>query len=90
MKGGTHFTGPLPNKERRDTHIGVQTDGRDLRSKQLKWDQGALYIHIPCFKEICSDIQKLMWEGGDSQTHRQHGDHINLFFFFFFKIRKVG
>jgi hypothetical protein len=33
-------------------------------------------IYIPSFIKIGSGIQKLM--GGDSQTHRQHGDHISL------------
>jgi hypothetical protein len=28
--GGIHFTEPLPSNKRRNTHIGTQTDGRDL------------------------------------------------------------
>jgi hypothetical protein len=44
-------------------------------------------IYISRFIEIGSGIQKLMG-GGDSQTHRQHGDRISLLPFF--KIRKVG
>jgi hypothetical protein len=33
-------------------------------------------IYIPSFIKIGSGIQKLL--GRDSQTHRQHGDHISL------------
>jgi hypothetical protein len=33
-------------------------------------------LSMPSFLEIGSDIQKLI--GGDSQTHRQRGDHISL------------
>jgi hypothetical protein len=38
-------------------------------------------IYIPSFTKIGSDIRRLM-EGGNSQTHRQHGQHISLFSFF--------
>jgi hypothetical protein len=38
-------------------------------------------IHIPSFIKIGSGIQKLRG-GGDSQTHRQHGDLISLILFF--------
>jgi hypothetical protein len=34
-------------------------------------------IQIPVFINIDLGIQKLI--GGDSQTHRQHGDRISLF-----------
>jgi hypothetical protein len=37
-------------------------------------------MYIPSFINIGSTIQKLM---GDTQTHRQHGDHIRLLSFFF-------
>jgi hypothetical protein len=30
MKGGIHFTEPLPSNHRKDTHTDTQTDGRDL------------------------------------------------------------
>jgi hypothetical protein len=33
-------------------------------------------IYMPAFIEIGSGIQKRI--EGDSQTHRQHGDHISL------------
>jgi hypothetical protein len=33
-------------------------------------------IYIPSFVKIGSGIQKLMG-GGDSQTHRQHGDRMS-------------
>jgi hypothetical protein len=36
-------------------------------------------IYIPSFIKIGSGIQKLI--GGDSQTHRQHGDRISLLSF---------
>jgi hypothetical protein len=40
-------------------------------------------IYIPSFIKIGSGIQKLI--GGDTQTHRQHGDRISLLSFFFLK-----
>jgi hypothetical protein len=42
-------------------------------------------IHIPSFLKIGSSAQKLI--GVDSQTHRQHENHISLLSFF---IRRVG
>jgi hypothetical protein len=44
-------------------------------------------IYIPSFIKTVSAIQKLMG-GGHTKTHRQHGNHISLLYFF--KIRKVG
>jgi hypothetical protein len=38
-------------------------------------------ICVPSFIKIGSAIQKMM-EGGDTQTHRQHGDRINLLVIF--------
>jgi hypothetical protein len=35
---------------------------------------------IPSFIKICSIIQKL--QGGDSQTHKQHGDLLSLLLLF--------
>jgi hypothetical protein len=48
-------------------------------------------IYIPSFIKTGSTIQMLIGGGGDTYTHRQHGDRVNLLqgFFFFFKIRKV-
>jgi hypothetical protein len=43
-------------------------------------------IYIPSFTKIGSGFQELI--GGNTQTHRQHGDRISLLLFF--KIRKVG
>jgi hypothetical protein len=37
-------------------------------------------MYIPSFMKTGSGIQKSM--GGDTQTHRQHGDRINLLSFF--------
>jgi hypothetical protein len=36
-------------------------------------------IYVPSFMKNGSGIEKLI--GWDSQTHRQHGDLISLFFF---------
>jgi hypothetical protein len=44
----------------------------------VEMGSGAM-IYIPSFIEIGSGIQKLI--GGDSQTHRQHGDRISLLSF---------
>jgi hypothetical protein len=50
----------------------------------IEMGSGAMiYMYIPSFIKTGSAIQKLI--GGDTKTHRQHGDHI-----FFKKIRKVG
>jgi hypothetical protein len=43
-------------------------------------------VYILSFIKIGSGIQKII--KGDSQTHRQHGDHISLLSLS--KIRKVG
>jgi hypothetical protein len=43
-------------------------------------------IYILSFIKIHSAFKNLTG-GGDTQIHRQHGDRINLFYFF--KIRKV-
>jgi hypothetical protein len=45
-------------------------------------------MFIPSFINIGSGIQQLLGRGGDSRTHRQHGDLISLFYFH--KITKVG
>jgi hypothetical protein len=37
-------------------------------------------VYIPSFLKIGSGIQKLM--GGNTQTHRQHGDLLSLLLFF--------
>jgi hypothetical protein len=37
-------------------------------------------IYIPSFIKIGSTIQKLV--RGNTQRHRQHGDHLSLLFFF--------
>jgi hypothetical protein len=42
--------------------------------------------YVPSFMKIGSGIQKLMV--GNTQTHRQHGDHISLLLFC--NGRKVG
>jgi hypothetical protein len=49
-------------------------------------------IYIPSFIKIGSDIQTLIWGGGeftDTQTYRQHCDLINLLLLFF-RMRKLG
>jgi hypothetical protein len=51
----------------------------------IEMGSGAM-IYIPSFIQIGSGIQKLI--GGDSQTHREHGDLTSLLYFF--KIRKAG
>jgi hypothetical protein len=38
MKGGIHFTKPLPNNNRRDTHTDTQTDGRNLLGMPVSRD----------------------------------------------------
>jgi hypothetical protein len=42
----------------------------------VEMGSGAM-IYIPSFIKIGSGIHRLMGGGGNSQTHRQHGDHIN-------------
>jgi hypothetical protein len=69
------------------SNVGI-TDRKDLwcrRSDGLGWHD----IHTRHHKD-CSVIQELI--GGELQTHRQHGDLISLllFYFYFFKVRKVG
>jgi hypothetical protein len=44
---------------------------------------------VPSFIEIGSGNQKLMEGGGNSQTHRQHGDLISLLLFFQNKERRL-
>jgi hypothetical protein len=39
MKRGIHFIEPLPNNDRRDTHVDTQTDEKDLWSTLLRWAQ---------------------------------------------------
>jgi hypothetical protein len=68
MKGGIHFTEPLPSNDRRDIHTDTQTDGRDLMKYSVKMGSGAMiYLYIPSFIENGTGIQKLMGRG-DSQT----------------------
>jgi hypothetical protein len=44
----------------------------------VQMGSGAMtYSYKPSFIKIGSGIQKLMGGGGNSQTHRQHGDRIN-------------
>jgi hypothetical protein len=45
-------------------------------------------IYITSFIKLGSSIETFIC--GDTQTHRQQGDHISLVLFLFFKIRKVG
>jgi hypothetical protein len=45
----------------------------------VKMGSGAMIYH-PSFIKIGLSIQKLM--GGDTQTHRRHGDRISLLLFF--------
>jgi hypothetical protein len=42
----------------------------------------AIYNYMPRFMKIGSGIQTLLWGGGNSQTHREHGDRISLVSFF--------
>jgi hypothetical protein len=43
----------------------------------VEMGSGAMvYTYIPSFLKISLGIQKLI--GGDTQTHRQEGDHISL------------
>jgi hypothetical protein len=63
MKGGLHFTKPLPSDDRMDTHTDTLIDGRchDISTKFHKdW-----FMHSKV-------------NSRDSQAHRQHGDHISL------------
>jgi hypothetical protein len=62
-----------------DTYTDTQTDGRDLWSTPLKWAQVSWYTYIPSIIKIGSAIQKLI--EGDTETHRQHGNHISLVLF---------
>jgi hypothetical protein len=45
-------------------------------------------IYIPSFIKIGSAIQKLI--GGNTQTHRQHGDGISLLIYFQNNERRPG
>jgi hypothetical protein len=45
MKGGIHFTEPLPSNDRRDTHTDTETNGRDLGSMLLRWAQMSWYTY---------------------------------------------
>jgi hypothetical protein len=54
-------------------------DRRDAHTHRLRYavEMGSgVMIYIPSFVKIGSDIHKLIW--GDTQTHRQDGDRINL------------
>jgi hypothetical protein len=53
----------------------------------IEMNSGAT-ICIPSFIKIVSGIQKLM-DGGDTQTHRKHGDCISLLLFFKHKETKL-
>jgi hypothetical protein len=53
----------------------------------VEMGSGAM-IYIPSFIKIGSVIQKLT--GGDSQTHRQHGNRISLLSFFLIKENRLG
>jgi hypothetical protein len=64
---GIHFTEPLPNNDRRDTHTDTQTDGEGFMKYAVEMGSVAM-IYIPSFMKIGSGIQKLI--RGDSQTHR--------------------
>jgi hypothetical protein len=48
-------------------------------SYAVEMDSGDM-IYIPNYIKTGSGIQKLI--GRDSQTHRQHGDHVSLLNFF--------
>jgi hypothetical protein len=52
----------------------------------VEMDSGAT-MYIPSFIKISSDIAKISM--GDTQTHRQHGDCINLLLFFKNKERSL-
>jgi hypothetical protein len=72
----------LPSKEK---EIHVLTDSwKEFMKYAVEMGSGAM-IYIPSFIKIGSGIQKFI---GDTQTHRQHGDLINLILLF--EIRKVG
>jgi hypothetical protein len=45
----------------------------------IEMASGAI-VYTPSFIQICLGIQKLI--GGDTQTHREHGDSISLLLFF--------
>jgi hypothetical protein len=53
IKGGMHFTEPLPNNDRRDKHTLAQTDGKDLLNTPLRWAQ----VPYTIFLKICSSIR---------------------------------
>jgi hypothetical protein len=82
MKGGIHFTKPLPSNDRRYTH----TDWWEGFMKYIiEMGSGAI-IYIPSFIKIGSGIQKLIGGGG---IHRQHGDCLSLLLFFQNKKRRL-
>jgi hypothetical protein len=71
---GNVFTEPLPSSDR-DIHTDIDWWERFM-IYAVGMGLGAM-IYIPSFIKIGSGIQKLMG-GGDTETHRQHGDRISL------------
>jgi hypothetical protein len=45
IKGGIHFTKPLPESDRRDIHTDTQVDRRDSWSTPLRWAQMPWYSY---------------------------------------------
>jgi hypothetical protein len=75
VKGGIHFTEPLPSNDRRDTHTDTQTDDRFMKY-DAEMGRGAM-IYIASFIKICSGIQKLI--GGFTDTAwRSHKPTFNF------------
>jgi hypothetical protein len=57
--------------------------------KAAEMGSGAM-IYIPCFIKIGSDIYSWRGAGGEgNHRERQHGG-LKAYFYFFYKIRKVG
>jgi hypothetical protein len=81
VEGRVYFTEPLPDNDRRDTHIDTLTDGRDLCNTPLRWAQ------VPGFITIGSGIRKLMGWGVFTDTGSVEIAYAR---FNFFKIREVG
>jgi hypothetical protein len=78
MKGGIHFTEPLPSN-----NMGIHIQTHKLMGGFMKYavemGSGAMIYYIPSSIKIGSGIQKLTGGGG---INRQHGDRIRLLSFF--------
>jgi hypothetical protein len=76
MKGGIHFTKPLPSNDRRDKHTDTLMGG--IYEVAVEMGFRCHDIHTK-FSKIGSGIKELI---GRIHRHREHGDRISLFLFF--------